>query len=59
LGVKGKLIKYYAMKTYGEVDVYIHVFLTSALDGESSASGPGRFIPRERVLGTLLKYGKQ
>jgi hypothetical protein len=32
------------MKTYGGVDVYIHVFLTSALvGGEWSASRPGHF----------------
>jgi hypothetical protein len=37
------------MKTYGEVDVQIHVFLTSALvGGELSASRSGRFTPRER-----------
>jgi hypothetical protein len=35
------------------VDVLIHIFLTSALDGgEWSASCPGRFIPWERVTGT-------
>jgi hypothetical protein len=34
------------MKTYGGVDVYIHVFLTSALvGGECSALRPGRFAP--------------
>jgi hypothetical protein len=34
------------MKTYGGVDVYIHIFLTSALfGGEWSASRPGRFTP--------------
>jgi hypothetical protein len=38
------------MKTYGAVDVQIHVFLTSALVGsEWSASRPGRFIPGERA----------
>jgi hypothetical protein len=41
------------MKTYGGVDVYIHVFLTSELvGGEWSASRPGRFTPRERAPGT-------
>jgi hypothetical protein len=36
------------MKTYGEVDVYIHIFLTSALvGGEWSASRPCRFIPEK------------
>jgi hypothetical protein len=35
------------MKTYGEVDAQTQVFLTSALvEGEWSASLPGRFYPR-------------
>jgi hypothetical protein len=41
------------MKTYGEVDIHIHIFLTSALaGGEWSASRPGRFTAWERALGT-------
>jgi hypothetical protein len=41
------------MKTYGEVDVYIHIFLTSAIvRDEWSASRPCRFTPRERASGT-------
>jgi hypothetical protein len=37
------------MKTYGEVAVQIHVFLTSALvGGEWSASLPARFTPGEK-----------
>jgi hypothetical protein len=40
------------MKTYGGVDVQIHVFLTSALVGELSASRPGRFISGARAPGT-------
>jgi hypothetical protein len=41
------VIKYYAMKTYGEI------FFTSALvGGEWSASHPGRFIPGEKGPGT-------
>jgi hypothetical protein len=42
-------IKHYAVKTYGGVDVYTHVFLTSALvGGEWLASRLGRFTPVER-----------
>jgi hypothetical protein len=38
------------MKASGEVDVQIHIFLTSALaGGEWSASGLCHFTPRERV----------
>jgi hypothetical protein len=41
------------MKVYGGVDVYIHIFLTSALvGGELSVSRPGRFTPREGAPGT-------
>jgi hypothetical protein len=47
------LIKYYAMKEYRGVDVYIHIVLTSALaGGEWSASLPGHFTPREITPGT-------
>jgi hypothetical protein len=38
------------MMAYGEVDVYIHTFLTSVLvGGEWSASRPGCFTPGERA----------
>jgi hypothetical protein len=41
------------MKTYGGVDVYIRVFLTSALAaGEWSASCPGRFTRGAKSSGT-------
>jgi hypothetical protein len=41
------------MKSYGGVDVEIHVFLISApVGGEWSASHPGRFTPGERAPGT-------
>jgi hypothetical protein len=42
------------MNAYGGVDVYIHIFLTSALARvEWSASRPGRFTPGEIAPGTL------
>jgi hypothetical protein len=41
------------MMVYGAVEVYTHVFLTSALvGGERSASRPDRFTPGERPPGT-------
>jgi hypothetical protein len=41
------------MKAYGGVDVWTHVFLTSALvGGEWSASRPGRFTLGERAPDT-------
>jgi hypothetical protein len=41
------------METCGWVDVWIHVFLTSALvEGEWLVSRPGRFIPGERASST-------
>jgi hypothetical protein len=41
------------MKAYGELDVQIHVFLTSALHGgEWSASRSGRFTLREGARGS-------
>jgi hypothetical protein len=41
------------MKTYGGVEVYMHAFLNSALDGaELSASNPGRFTSGERDFST-------
>jgi hypothetical protein len=53
--LKLSLIKHYAMKTYGGVDVYIHVILTSALlGGECTASDPGRFTPGTHWMGGWL-----
>jgi hypothetical protein len=40
------------MKAYGCVDVYIHVFLTSALVGMWSATLPCRFTKGETAPGT-------
>jgi hypothetical protein len=43
------------MKAYGGVDVYIHIFLTSALaGGDWSASRPCCFTPGERTPGSHL-----
>jgi hypothetical protein len=40
------------MKTYGGVDVLIHVLLNSALVSEWIASRPGNFTIGERAAGT-------
>jgi hypothetical protein len=43
----------YAIKTYGGVDVEIHIFLTSALAGSDlSASRHSCFTPEERAPST-------
>jgi hypothetical protein len=40
----------YAMKTYVEVKIQLHAFLTSALDEDDwSDSHPDRYIPWERA----------
>jgi hypothetical protein len=47
------LTKHNAMKTYWGVEIQIHSFLISALDGGKwSALRPGRFTPRETVPDT-------
>jgi len=52
------VLNYHAMKTNGGVEVYLHTFLTSTLDGgDWSASRLGRFYPRERVLSTYWMGG--
>jgi hypothetical protein len=46
-------IKQHATKSYGGVEVQLHIFLILVLDGgEWSASHFGRFIPRKSGLGT-------
>jgi hypothetical protein len=46
------------VKSYGGVDVSIHIFLTSALaGGEWSALHPGRFTLGERALSTHWRGG--
>jgi hypothetical protein len=50
------LPKYHSMKTYGDVEVQLHVFITWALDGDESASRTSRFAPGDsldRRLGGL------
>jgi hypothetical protein len=48
-----RLIKYHAKMMAGGVEVQIHVFLTSALNGrEWSVSRPGNFTPGGRTSGT-------
>jgi hypothetical protein len=42
------------MKAYAGVDIYIHIFLTSALGGEWSASRPGRFDLDTHWIGGLV-----
>jgi len=51
------LTKHHAMKTYGGVELQIHAFITSALDGgEWSASRPGRFTPGNKARYTLDRW---
>jgi len=46
------LTKHHAIKTYWEVDVQCHAFLTLELEvGEWSTSRPGRFAPGESAPG--------
>jgi hypothetical protein len=52
------LAKLYAMKAYGGLEVYIHVFWTSALvRGEWSASRTGHFTSGKGVSGTHCVRG--
>jgi hypothetical protein len=46
------------MKKYGDVEVYLHIFLPSALvGGEWVVSRPGSFTPEERVDGNHCTGG--
>jgi hypothetical protein len=52
------LIKHRAMKTSGEVEVQLHTFITSAIQGgEWSCSRHSHFIPGLRALGTHWMKG--
>jgi len=47
------LTENHSMKTFVGVEVYVHAFLTSKLDGgEWSPSRTGRFTAEEKVPGT-------
>jgi hypothetical protein len=47
------------MKLYWVVEVQLHAFLTSALDGDEwSASHAGRFTSRETIPGTQSRSGR-
>jgi hypothetical protein len=53
------LTKHSAIRTYGGVEVWLHTFLTSALDGgEWSASRPSCCTPRERAPGIHCVGGR-
>jgi hypothetical protein len=49
------VIKYHATKTCAGVDVYLHAFFNSLIEGELSATHPGRFTlerePRVPIIG--------
>jgi hypothetical protein len=48
------LIMHFYMKAYGQVEIQLHSFLTSALGADEwLASRPHRFIPEERVSASL------
>jgi len=48
-GEVASVLKHYAMKTYGIVEMHFHTLLTSVLDGgKCSASRPGHFTPRSK-----------
>jgi len=48
-----RLTKHHAITTYWGVEVYLHRFLTSALDGGKwSALRPGHFTPGVKAPGT-------
>jgi len=51
--VRGKVAYVQAKKAYSEAEVYLHSFLTPALEwGECSSSCYGRFTPEKNVPGT-------
>jgi hypothetical protein len=51
VNVKVKVTEHHAMKPYGEMEVELHAFLTSAVDGgEWLVSCPRRFTPGKEPL---------
>jgi hypothetical protein len=50
------LIKHHNMKTCGGLELYIHTFLTSALDGgEGSALNLGRYTSEENQISSWFE----
>jgi hypothetical protein len=55
---KGKAVPVNVVKAYVELEAYLHLFLTSALDRfEWSTSRLGRFTPRGKELFCTLNKG--
>jgi len=53
LGVCGKVVPMRSLSACGRMGVLLYLFSASAVDGgQSSASGPDRFIPEERASST-------
>ena len=57
--IKGTVVPVHAVNISGEIEVWLHSFLTSVLDGgEWSTSCPNCFIRKEIFPGTYLMGGR-